>query len=333
MGLENENLNQGDSDNEALEKLIQQQLLEEQEKEAALNGSVNEPVNRVVNDSLNEPVNDNKMPESIENAALNENDDFSQDALNGSLNEDENADSMSDNEDDDWDENDDFEEDFEDDDPLDESDDNPLDDFIEEPAPTNPVEEVKKATGDSPKNLQNLADLGEMALDLADMWKAQLCSAIGGQYPAEYTSDQKAKKALIAAFKEYLASQEIKAPTPFATLMIAIAMWGLPSFGTAFWHKYQLKKMKKESNSDKQAYSEPLANNQADETTDYSNVKEVIENRRLFTLHKTKGTYNRTPNGTFSGIDVSNEMPSPEIQELIDQGLKCREIRTTIYGE
>jgi hypothetical protein len=328
MELEDDKLNQDDSNEDALAKLVQQQLLQEQEKEKALNENVNE----VLNDDVNESLNDNKMPDSLENAGFNGNDDFPKDALNGSLNEFDIADSMSDNEEEDWDGIDDFEDDFEEEEPLDESDDNPLDDFIQEPIPTNPVEEVKKATGDSPKNLQNLAELGEMALDLADMWKAQLCSAIGGQYPAEYTSDQKAKKALIAAFKEYLSSQEIKAPTPFATLMIALAMWGLPSFGTAFWHKYQLKKMEKEVSGDKQADTEPLADMQTD-VKDYSPLNEFKENRRLFTLHKTKGTYNRTPNGTFSGIDVSEEMPSPEIQELIDQGLKCREIRTIIYGE
>lgn len=320
-----------------LAKKMQQDLQNQQNE--------NDNLNDFVNETLNEVVNEEKTPLNALNGDINEDDDFLDEFVNAALNE-------SLNEDDDWDfdeeteENEDYlgdnaQDDFDDDNPIEETEDDPLDNYIEDPTEresyeekSNPVEEIRKATGDSPKNLQNLSKLGEMVLDMADTWKAQLCSAYSGQAPAEYTSDMAAKKALIEAFKEYFNSQEIKAPSPFGTLMIALALWGLPSIGTAIWHKYQLKKEEKKKAV--QPQPKPVVQVQeetGEAATDYTQTKEYKENRRLFTIHKTKGTYNRTASGTFSQINVSDEYPSPEIQQLIDEGKKCPEIRNIIYRE
>lgn len=212
---------------------------------------------------------------------------------------------------------------------IQETNENPLNDFIEQPSTTaKPEEKIKQVNGDSKKNLDNLATLGKMGLDMLDAWKSQLCSAIGGDHPAEYTSEEKHKEALLAAFQEYLRSQEFKAPTPFGTLMIALAIWGLPSISMAFMQKYEFLPSARSEQKKREAEQAT-----AEAKTDYSHLKEFKEGRRLFTIHKTKGTYNRSPKGTFSAIDVSDEYPSPEIQALIDQGKTSPEIRTLLYGE
>ena len=158
--------------------------------------------------------------------------------------------------------------------------------------------------------------------------KADLCSAWSGQKAELYTGNEKARKAVISATKEYLKSKEVSAPSPFVTLLIAIALYAGPGIALAGWHKYQIKKQKR--NTETKIIE--LHPNKS-KAKDYSNLKEVKEGRRLFTIHKTKGTYNKKPNGDFWYIDDANEEPSPEIQQLIDEGKKCPEIRSILYGE
>ncbi|BDS12376.1 hypothetical protein [Aureispira anguillae] len=227
-----------------------------------------------------------------------------------------------------------------DNDPIPETQEDPLNEYVQETPKTNPVEEIKKATGESTKNLKNLAELGEIAFTYIDLAKAQLCSSISGQHVAEYTADEKAKKVLISAVQEYLSTQEIKAPTPLMTLLLAVGTWAAAGFGAAFWHKYQLKQMKPspapsaaaitqeeslEDEEQEQAAGEP--------TSDFSHLKEYQDGRKLFEIHKTKGTYKRLPNNTYCAIEIAHEIPSPEIQTLIDQGKTNPEIRAIIYGE
>lgn len=224
----------------------------------------------------------------------------------------------------------------------------PLDGFIQEPElepepePTTIGETVKNATGDSAKNLKNLATIGEMALDMADVWKAQLCSAVSGQHPAEYTGDQKAKQLLIEAIKEYFSSKEMSTPSPFWTLMIALGMWGLPAFGAAYWHRIQFSRTKVKESEVEITYVRDMPNpkptQQAEqksdeEKKDYSYLKEVKSNRRRFIRHATTGTYSTLPNGTYCAIAVSDEKPSEEILFLINAGKSDIEIREIIGNE
>ncbi|WMX17053.1 hypothetical protein [Aureispira sp. CCB-E] len=221
--------------------------------------------------------------------------------------------------------------------PIIEIEEDPLDGYVQEPPKTNPVEEIKKATGSSSKNLKNLAELGEIAFTYIDLAKAQLCSSISGQYVAEYTADEKAKKVLIAAVQEYLSTQEIKAPTPLMTLLLAVGTWAAAGFGAAFWHRYQIKQMepKKETASSEITQEEMVEDNQeqGQPSSDFSHLKEYQDGRKLFSIHKTTGTYKHLPNNTYCAIDVADEVPSPEIQALIDQGKTNPEIRAIIYDE
>ncbi len=224
-----------------------------------------------------------------------------------------------------------------DEDPIVETTEDPLDDYVQETSKTNPVQEFKKATGDSAKNLKNLADLGEIAFTYIDLAKAQLCSSISGQHVAEYTTDEKAKKVLISAVQEYLSSQEIKAPTPLMTLLLAVGTWAAAGFGAAFWHRYQIKQMepKKESAPEQFTQEETLEENleQGEPSSDFSHLKEYQDGRKLFAIHKTTGMYKHLPNNTYCPIDVADEQPSPEIKNLIEKGKTNPEIRAIIYGE
>lgn len=234
----------------------------------------------------------------------------------------------------------------------------PLNDFIqpdeiEEPIQTPVEEEIKKVTGDSAKNLKNLSDLGAIAFDAVDMWRAQLCGAIANQDPAYYSSDQKAKTAVIEAIKEYFASKEVSTPSPFWTMIIAIGIWGLPPLGIAFWHsRNRWQQQKQSDNSDVVVeyipkmevvkrptqetvniiVEEPVQEEPKQENI-YKNTKEYKDGRKAFSIHKTKGCYNRLPDGTFCQIDLAKDYPSPEIQKLIDEGLSNQEIRDIIYAE
>ena len=221
--------------------------------------------------------------------------------------------------------------------PIIEIEEDPLDHYVQEPPKTNPVEEFKKATGESAKNLKNLADLGEIAFTYIDLAKAQLCSSISGQHVAEYTTDEKAKKVLISSVQEFLSTQEIKAPTPLMTLLLAVGTWAAAGFGAAFWHKYQIKQMeaKTEPTPEQVTQEESLEEyqEQGEPSSDFSHLKEYQDERKLFAIHKTTGTYKHLPNNNYCAIDIADEFPSPEILELIEQNKTNPEIRAIIYGE
>ena len=217
-----------------------------------------------------------------------------------------------------------------------ESDADPLQSFI--PEQGEPIEEkvtiedIKEPVGGSAKNLKNIAKLGDVLLDRADKVKAQICSSISGQHMAEYSADDELREALIEAIKEYLATQEFKAPTPFGTLMIALAMWSLPPLGMAFWHKYSIQKQeaKKKAKTKPEESSEEI---EAEPQTDYSHLREYQQQRKIFTLNKN-GAYKTKPSGQFISNDIANEKPSPEVLELIEQGLDNKQIRSLLnYGQ
>lgn len=212
---------------------------------------------------------------------------------------------------------------------------------IEEP-PTEKVEQVKERIS-SKKNRKNLERLGAKFLDKADFFKASLCSKLGGQHIAEYVADDEMKEILIECIKEYLATKEVSELSPFGALMAALAMWTLPPLGVALLDRFQLKKEEKEANKKKTSKSLNQAATEITEVeedqeaegeakTDYSHLKEVQEGRKMFTLN-AEGKYNRTAKGTYVKVDLANEYPSPEVQELIDQGHKDREIKRILgYG-
>ncbi|WMX15294.1 hypothetical protein [Aureispira sp. CCB-E] len=212
----------------------------------------------------------------------------------------------------------------------------PLNDFKDEepdePSTTTIGDIKEPITGNSPKNLENIEKLANILLNGADVLKAQLCSKISGEHIAEYLADDDIKSTLIEAIKEYLATQEIKAPTPFGTLLMALAMWTLPPLGVAVWDKYQVNKKtavnKKTStnlNEEQQAAGE--------HKTDYSHLKEYQDRRKIFSLAKTKGTYNRTPKGTFIKVEHANEEPSPIVRQWIEEGLTNKQIKERLGYE
>ena len=219
--------------------------------------------------------------------------------------------------------------------PLAESETDPLLEQIEsakkkeesEPKTTTGEELGKKAIG-SPKNRKNLERLGLLVLTRADVAKAKMCSKISGQHIVEYLADDEIKEALIAAIKEYLASQEFKEPSPFATLMLALSAWVLPPLGVALWDKYMLpKKEEKTSTTSTEEEGEPT------QKTDYSDLKEYQDKRAIFST-TADGFYNRTPKGLFIKKAFADEKPSPQVQAWLDEGLSNKEIKDKLnYGK
>lgn len=221
----------------------------------------------------------------------------------------------------------------------------PLDDAISGGSEDTGVDELlSDLTGDSVKNLELLEELGELAMEKIDDSKAMLCSAISGESPARYASDKKLNKALLKAFANYLRSSNVKKPSPLGSLLLVLAMWGLPTLGAAFFHRSKAKKAaKKQAVKKAKAGGDSMledieikgeAQSDSEEGSfDYTNLKEYQENRQMFTVHKTSGCYNRTPKGQFSRITLASEKPSPEIQRMLDEGLTSAAIRERIYNE
>jgi hypothetical protein len=241
-------------------------------------------------------------------------------------------------------------------DEIEEEENNPLEEYEGEPSsdreepPTEKVEEIKERIS-SEKNSKNLERLGAKFLDKADLFKANLCSQLGGQHMAEYVADDEMKEILIECIKEYLATKEVSELSPFGALMAALAMWTLPPLGIALMDRFQLKKetkkeikaanKKKTSKNLNEAITEIEATEvieeeapQGEAQTDYSHLKEHQEKRKSFSVN-ADGKYNRVPNGkTYIKVEISDEYPSPEIQEWLDEGKKDREIRKLLgYGQ
>jgi hypothetical protein len=239
----------------------------------------------------------------------------------------------------------DIEEDDEFDFPEDEEEEDSLDDAISGGSEDTGVDELlSDLTGDSVKNLELLEELGELAMEKIDDSKAMLCSAISGESPARYASDKKLNKALLKAFANYLRSSNVKKPSPLGSLLLVLAMWGLPTLGAAFFHRSKAKKAaKKQAVKKAKAAGDSIVEDieiegeaQSDSEEgifDYTNLKEHQENRQMFTVHKTSGCYNRTPKGQFARITLASEKPSPEIQRMLDEELTSAAIRERIYNE
>lgn len=355
---------------------------ENEEKTTADNGVVNAFVNAADNESLNAAETARNHADTVENAAEIENEPLVNTVDNAADNavdneysmpveQEENAEDIEDEfEADLEDEDEEFEEDVSEDleeEELEDEFDFPEDDFEEEEEEdddvlgsyaedesngTKSVEEVvNNATGDSAKNLDALKDLGELVIDFLDDSKAQVCSAISGQPSSQYASGQKLNKALLKAFVAYMDSQEVKAPTPLGTLLLTLALWGLPALGTAYFHRRKAKKAKKQQAKEaihQEANLEELESEELEEeevsegeaksdtpdsetNVDYTQTKEYKDKRRMFDLHANTGCYSRDLTGKFAKTSLAGEKPSSELQALIDQNFDNAKIRSIIY--
>ncbi|BDS12335.1 hypothetical protein [Aureispira anguillae] len=209
-----------------------------------------------------------------------------------------------------------------------------LDQSIPEGGEDKPIDElISEVTGDSVKNLETLRTLGDLVMEKLDDSKAMICSAISGQPAANYTSDKRLNKALLNAFINYFNSTEVKAPTPMGTLLIALALWGMPTLGAAYFHRLQAKRLQKRKAAGEEIEEEVVEAETQSDSEDYSQLKEYKENRRTFSVHKETGCYNRTPKGQFCRTSVADEKPSPAIQKMLDQGYDNTKIRELLYGE
>lgn len=225
--------------------------------------------------------------------------------------------------------------------PEEDEEEDPLDDAISGGSEDTGVDELlSDLTGDSVKNLELLEELGELAMEKIDDSKAMLCSAISGESPARYASDKKLNKALLKAFANYLRSSNVKKPSPLGSLLLVLAMWGLPTLGAAFFHRSKAKKaaVKKAKEAGDSIIEDIEIEGEAQSDSeegvlDYTNLKEYQENRRIFTVHKESGCYNRTAKGQFCKTSLSDEKPSPEIQRMLDEELTSAAIRERIYNE
>lgn len=205
-----------------------------------------------------------------------------------------------------------------------------------EPPPTETVGETKERVS-SEKNRKNLERLGAKVLGKADLFKATLCSKIGGKHVAEYVADDETIDILIECIKEYLETKEVEEPSPFAALMLALAMWTLPPLGVALLDRYSIPKeepTKAKQKTSKNLNQEVTTAPKAAPKPDYSNLKEYKDQRKTFSLN-ADGKYNRVPDGkTYIKVEFADEYPSPEVQEWIDEGKKDREIRKLLgYGQ
>jgi hypothetical protein len=227
-------------------------------------------------------------------------------------------------------------------DDIEEEDEDPDEEFKGEPAsdneppPSETVGETKERVS-SEKNRENLERIGAKFLGKADLFKATLCSKIGRKHLAEYVADDDTIDILIQCIKEYLDTKEVEEPSPFAALMLALAMWTLPPLGVALLDRFSLPKedktapKKKTSKSLNQETDTPT---QEEPKADYSKLREYQEKRKTFSLN-ADGKYNRVPDGkTYIKVEFADEYPSPEVQEWIEEGKKDREIRKLLdYGE
>lgn len=233
---------------------------------------------------------------------------------------------------------------------IEEGEGDPLEDYQGDentPPPTEKVEQVNERIS-SEKNRKNLERLGAKFLDKADLLKANLCSKISGEHLGEYVADEEMKEILLECIKEYLATKEVTELSPFGALMAALAMWSLPPLGVALLDRFQLKKeeqkklkaaeKKKAASKENEPTTETNATEieaeemEGEQQTDYTHLKEYQEQRKVFETNAA-GKYNRTAKGTYLKVDLADELPSPEVQELLDQGKKDREIRKILgYG-
>ena len=206
----------------------------------------------------------------------------------------------------------------------------PLDDVIidnPEPPKENPQETLAKATGESQKNYENLERIAGIGLDWLDGIKSNACSKMSGEQPAIFAADQKQTKALIEAGKEWFKTMEVKAPTAAGTFALAlIAYLGAP-FVSAFAFKKGLIPSIDPVYKETQEERQPIK-----DTSKYKDLKEVKQGRKNFKIFTDKGTYRTTPKGTFSKKAVSNEKPSPEVMDMIQDGKTNEEIREVLYG-
>jgi len=302
----------------------------------------------LVNASDNAVDNESSMPVEQEENAVDPDEEFEEE-LESEKEEEEDDEVSEDLEDEEFEEEDD-EFDFP------EEDDDVLGSYAEdESSETKSVEEVvNNATGDSAKNLDALKDLGELVIDFLDDSKAQVCSAISGQPSSQYASGQKLNKALLKAFVAYMDSQEVKAPTPLGTLLLTLALWGLPALGTAYFHRRKAQKAKKqqakeaihqeenseespselETEKEEEEVSEGEAKSDMPDpgtSVDYTQTKEYKDKRRMFDLHANTGCYSRDLTGKFAKTSLAGEKPSSELQALINQDSDNAKIRSIIY--
>lgn len=211
----------------------------------------------------------------------------------------------------------------------------------EPPPMTENVKDVKERVS-SERNRKNIERLGAKVLGKADLFKATLCSKISGKHLAEYIADEETIDILIECIKEYLETQEVVEPSPFAALMIAFGMWTLPPLGVALLDRYSIPK--EEKSKAKRKTSKNLNNEapnqgkqeeqiQEESKVDYSELKEFKEKRKTFTVNAA-GQYNRVPDGKkYIAVEYADEYPSPEVREWLEEGKKCREIRKLLgYG-
>ena len=205
----------------------------------------------------------------------------------------------------------------------------PLDQFAQPTQETKKtLEDLKADIASTPKNMKNLEKLSLIMFKKADTFKAELCSKISGEHLAEYISDEETRDVLIEAIKEYLATKEVKELSAGWMLVIAFGMWTLPSIGLAVWHRYENKKEGKDLN---QNLNKAAA--QGEPQKEYSHLKEYKEQRKIFSINKEKGTYNRTAKGTFVKKEFADETPSPEVMAWIEQDLTNSQIREKLGYE
>lgn len=205
--------------------------------------------------------------------------------------------------------------------------------------PPNAAEQLEEAMEYSPF----MGQLGQLAMEKADLWRANLCAHISGQHVAMFVSGKRELELLKTAVKDYLRHLQVGQPSPFIQLMLAISYWALPSLLMAYFMR------PKKQTSTASSAPPPKATKAAASTMQvvqkepvydsaYKHLKEYQEGRTSFKVHSSKakpiGAYQYGPDGkNYRNVELADEEPSPVIAAWLAEGRNNSFIKAQLYGQ
>ncbi len=175
--------------------------------------------------------------------------------------------------------------------------------------------------------------MGVDVLNMVDGWIANSLAVYGGGHPNEYKTHAGLKQQIVIAGIEVLKHKKIKAPTPTQTLIGLLLAMVVPPLIKAGYKKYMLPPAPTAAPT---VVPSPRPQEEAENTeVNYQNCHEFQENRQFFKVQSSNGSYQtQLVDGKWQYVKVNEtiQMPSPEIQKLIDEGLSSKQIKNIIYG-
>lgn len=198
--------------------------------------------------------------------------------------------------------------------------------------PASAAEHLEEAMEYSPF----MGQLGQLAIEKADYWRAALCAYISGEEIALFVSDKRQLELLKLAVKDYLSYMKVSQPSPFVRLLVAIGAWALPSLVMAYF----MRRGRLSSNSGhapKSATKMEVVREEIVRNSPYQHLKEYQDGRTSFKVHSNKakpiGAYQYSPDGkTYRSVQLANEEPSSVIATWLAEGKDNSFIKAQLYG-